>query len=52
MLSPAASGLGFRDVDTSRFVREGCGRENPPLTRHNRYFCTIHSPYYNYYSFR
>ena len=52
MLSPAAPGFGFRDVDTSQLVREGCGRQNPLLTRHYRDFCTIHSPYYDYYSFK
>jgi len=51
MLSPAATGFTFRDVDTSRVVRDRCGRHNHPLTRGNLDFCTIHTPYYDYYPF-
>jgi hypothetical protein len=50
MLSPTRSGIAFREVDTCRVVREPWGRPNLPLTREDRYFYTIHSPYYDYYS--
>ncbi len=52
MLSPALADTTFRDVDTCRVVRVWCGRPNRSLTRRNSDFYTIHSPYYNYYSFK
>ena len=52
MLSPTHSGTTFRDVDTCRVVREIWGQRNPTLTRQNPDFYTIHSPYYDYYSFK
>ena len=52
MLSPTRSGIALREVDTCQVVREPWGRPNPHLTREDRYFYTIHSPYYDYYSFK
>ena len=50
MLSPARPSSAFREVDRCQVVRDPWGQPNLPLTRGNRYFYTIHSPYYDYYS--
>jgi hypothetical protein len=52
MLSPAPAGITFRDVDTSRVVRQACVKPIRWLTWENRDFYTIHTPYYDYYSFK
>jgi len=51
MLSSDATTAAHPPLGNSRVVRDGCAQQNHTVSRGRLDFCTIHTPYYDYYPF-